>query len=623
MAVFSETIKLDDQVSAPAAKASGAMKKGSAEAKAWGAAMAAARAQAKALGDTTNAAAAGIGSSTAKIGASTKGVAKIFPNLTDKLMRTQGTITGLADAEAKASASSGGLQAELAELTGGLSIAVEVLGAVALGMGALVLAGVSLAISAAGAKQKIVTLFDALGEGKITGKQTVAMLDELGDQIGQTRDQLAPLAKGFLTMGITGTAALRSLTLAAASAGALAEGGAEKFTTMFGVINAAAETGSKLTIPFKKLEKQLQGVGLNIGDLAKEMGTTEAALTSGLKAGTVDAKKFGDALTAAATSKGAGPLANAGKQLGAIWAKATEDVTKMFEDIDVGPFLKEVKDMFAILGQGKPSGEALTKGIGGFFKQVFTLLTKVVPLAKHFLLDMIIYGLKAYIAVKPIIGAIKEFATSAEGAAIIGTVLSALWNVLKVVGVVIGVVVVAVLALWAAMIVVSVAVWTAVGAFLGLFDSVGSALGGWIASAAKAAYDFVAGLVSGIADGAGAVIGAVTGLADKATGAFKSALGIASPSKVMAGLGGHVAAGTAEGIEAGSDDVHGAASGMATAAVKGATSGGGGGDGGGAAKGATTINVTVQIDGAGKSAMDITQEMVSLVFERAALAAGV
>src|SRR5258708_3606870 len=111
----------------------------------------------------------------------------------------------------------------MAAATGGMSVVVEALGAVAAAFGALTLAGAAFAIKVSEAKGKLTGMFDALGEGKISGGQVIGMLDDLGDRIGQTRDQLAPLAKGFLTMGITGKDALQKLTLAAASAGALAE----------------------------------------------------------------------------------------------------------------------------------------------------------------------------------------------------------------------------------------------------------------------------------------------------------------------------------------------------------------------------------------------------------------
>ena len=522
----------------------------------------------------------------------------------------------------ESTSSSAGWQAELAEVTGGLSVVAEVAAGVAVAFGAVVIAGMSMAIEANEAKMKMLSLFDALGEGKITGKQTVAMLDELGDSIGQTRKALAPITQGFLTMGVTGSAQLRSLTLAAASAGALAEGGAAKFSTMFGVINAAAATGSKLTIPFKKLEKQLQGVGLNTTDLAVKMGMTEKALTAGLKAGTVDAKKFGDALTAAASEKGAGPLARAGASLGNVWARFQENITKMFENIDVGPFLDQVKSLFDIFGQGKASGQALTAGIGGFFKQVFSLATKVVPYIKRFLLDLVIYGLKAYLGLRPIIQWIKDLQKNTTFVTMFWTVMRGLGTAALVVGAAIAIVIAVVVGLALVLIGIQVAIVAVGGAILGFVASAGQALAGWAASAAGLAVDFVKGLVDGISNGASAVVGAVTNLAGGAKNAFKGALGIASPSKEMAKLGKFAGEGVAVGLDASTSKVASAAGDLGGSAL-GATAGGA--SGGGKGGGGITVNVAsgaIVIQGAGKGAEDLTEQAISLLFERIALAQG-
>ncbi len=604
MAVFVEEIQLKDGVSAPAKTASSALAKA-------GDVMGA---LSKSTFDAANAMKVGKES----IGAAIAGIKSAFTSLASGDVK--GAIQGVTDSIA-------GMAKLLDLVVPGLGEAVAAVIQIAGGLvgitAGLIKSGVEFAISSSEAKQQMLGLFDAMGGGLVTGAQTEEMIDGVKAKFGIAKDSLIGYTKQLQLLGVTDLGQLESGILALASASALVKGGDEALLSFRKKIDLAVQSGSNLKIATKQLA-QLSATGANVGDVAKTMGVSVEELTKNLAAGTVDAKKFGDALETTIITKGKGPLermaassANLKKLLSEAWGD-------LFEDVDVGPFMAEVKKLFDIFGQGTESGKALKDGIGGFFKQVFAILTKVVPLAKHFLLDMIIYGLKAYIALKPIVKTIKEFAASAEGAKIIGTVLSSLWTVLKAVGVAVLVVVGAVLGLWAAMVVVSVAVWTAVGAFLGFVAEAGGALAGWVSSAATAAYDFVAGLVTGIGNGASQVIGAVSGLADSATGAFKSALGIHSPSKVMMGLGGDVAEGTAQGIEGGSSDVHGAASGMAGAAVKGATSGGDA-SGGGSSKGG--VNVTVEagaitIDGAGKTALEITETMISLVFERVALGAG-
>jgi hypothetical protein len=66
----------------------------------------------------------------------------------------------------------------------------------------------------------------------------------------------------------------------------------------------------------------------------------------------------------------------------------------------------------------------------------------------------------------------------------------------------------------------------------------------------------ITGLAEGIAAGAGAVISAITGAVGGAISAAKSMLGIASPSKVFAGIGDNTAEGFAGGVEDSTDAAH-------------------------------------------------------------------
>jgi hypothetical protein len=242
---------------------------------------------------------------------------------------------------------------------------------------------------------------------------------------------------------------------------------------------------------------------------------------------------------------------------------------------------------------------------------------------KHFLLDIIIYGLKAYIFLKPIIAWFKELAANQTVIDAFNFALKVTGGLLAALAIAAGLVVMALLVVTAAFAgIVAGLVWLAqvIGEFIG---GTARALGEWVAGAATAAYDFVAGLVNGITSGAGMVIGAVTGLADSAVGAFKGALGINSPSTVMMGFGENMGEGVVGGVESTEGDVHGASSNLAGAAVNGMAAGAAATPAATPSGGGNTIHVTVMIDGAGKDAMSITQEMVSACFEQMALQAGV
>jgi len=697
MAVFTETIKLEDQVSGPAKAASNAVLD-------FGERMALAKAKTAEAKVGLAAAATGLDG----VGGAAMRSAKPLENLTDLMLKSQGSAKLVAKADAqivkqqksdeseKAKASSkataiatknaaelankmatvrdavtssvgamrsaftslaaGDVKGAVQGITDSVAGMAKMLDLVVPGLGqavsavisiagglvgltaGLIKSGAEFAISSNEAKKEMLGLFDAMGGGVVTGAKVEGVIDGLKAKFGISKDAMVEYTKTLMAMGRTDLTQLEGDLLAVSSAAALVKGGDKALLEMTKKIEAASAAGQGLKIPVKALA-QLSMTGANVGDVAKVMGVSVEKLTADLASGAVDAKKFGDALNTAIVTKGQGPLERMGASSGNLKKLLDEAWGDLFEDIDVAPFMQEVKKLFDIFGQGTKSGETLKAGIGGFFKEVFATATRVVPVVKHFLLDMVILGLKAYIALKPIVKTIKEFVNSAAGASVISTVLSSIWGVLKVIGVAVLVVVAAAVILWGAMIAVSVAVWTAVGAVLGFVAGAGAALTGWVTTAATAAYDFVAGLVGGIANGASQVIGAVTGLAGKATGAFKSALGIASPSKVMQGMGGHMTDGVAEGLDTGASDVQAASSGVASASVKGMAEGGGGAGGGASVKrmaeggggagggasgggGGAQISVTVLIDGAGKSALEITEEMVSSVFQRVALGAG-
>jgi hypothetical protein len=123
--------------------------------------------------------------------------------------------------------------------------------------------------------------------------------------------------------------------------------------------------------------------------------------------------------------------------------------------------------------------------------------------------------------------------------------------------------------------------------------------------------NLIAGLVEGIAGGAGSVIKALTGVVGGAVDAAKSALGIASPSKVFAEIGMNTAEGMAVGVEDGTGAVAGALETMVEppsadgAAPAASASGGGGG----------IYHITIQAPANGVEAMVqvVRETLTSLV----------
>jgi hypothetical protein len=516
------------------------------------------------------------------------------------------SLSGLMSAMTGGMTASSGMSAALDAMVPGLG---EVAGAAAGVVSAfasltvgVVEGAAAMAIQATQAKQAMISMFGALGGSEAAGRATEEMLTGLSEKIGITKDQLAPLTRSFMAMGITGTDALQRVTLAAASAQAIMgdPAAANTFEMLQKKIQLAAATGTQLKIPERALT-QLAQTGLTVDDIAKRMGVSAHTLGEQLKNGTVNASKFGDAMTTALIEKGAGPLERMGNSVENLKGMLSQSFSEMFADAGdaIGPFLAQVKDLFSIFSQTSESGKAMKTGIGGALKFIFDAATKVVPYIKHFFLDLMILSLKAYILLK---SHWSQITLAFKGVALVLGIIAA--------------VAVGATAVLAAPFIIGAAAVTAFGA--GLV---------WVAdkimkfgpTAIEAGKSFVTGLIDGISAGATAVADAVKGLASKATGAFKSALGISSPSKVMMSMGGHMASGVAEGLDAGQSQVASASADLGMTGAK-AMTGGGGASSGGGSTGPITIQITAP-NGV-TNALELTEVAVAALFERLMLQQG-
>lgn len=512
------------------------------------------------------------------------------------------------------------------------SAIISALGGIAGATVGLIQEGAKLALEQNALQASLIATYSAMGGSAEAGNELYEMTEKLAGQMPGLEKLIQSSTKTYAAMGLS-VEDVEGKVRATASAFALnGEKGASAFEKITKKVDAFAKTGQKITLPVKGLGS-LVDMGLNVDDVAKKMGISTAALGAQLKKGGANAAEFGKALQSALSEKGAGPLEKMGLEIGSQIDGLKKSFMDLFKGVDVEPFLKALKDLFSIFQEGKPAANTLHAGIVGGLNAVFAAATKVIPVVKHLFLQMIILGLKAYIFLFPIVKTIKQLWQQFHGTEILVMALKGL-------AIILGVVAAAVLLMVSPFIIAAAAtmafitnVSLIVGAVGGMIIDTIDALSGWVSGAVTMAGDFVQGLIDGITSGAGRVADAAKDLAKGAMTGVKSFLGISSPSKVMMQLGGHTAGGFAEGMNAGSDAVSSAASGMGGAAAGGAPSAkdfAGAGDssgksdsGGGSGKTVTIDVGGININGAGKSAEAITEEMISLIFERVAMQQGV
>ncbi len=228
-----------------------------------------------------------------------------------------------------------------------------------------------------------------------------------------------------------------------------------------------------------------------------------------------------------------------------------------FGGLNIEKLLGGFSTLVALFDSSTESGKALKFLFESLFQPIIDGAAGAIPSVERLFLQAEILALEAYIATKPyhsLIGALAEaFLITAQ---IIGGVLA-------------------------------VAIAGVVGAIAQVFGPIKLLVD-------LLGHDIIAGLVNGITAGATAVADAIGGVVTGGIKAAKHLLGIGSPSKVFAGIGGHTAEGFAQGVEGGAGDAQSALEAMVAApSSSGATAGGGSQFG--------NITIAINVDGKGQS----------------------
>lgn len=266
----------------------------------------------------------------------------------------------------------------------------------------------------------------------------------------------------------------------------------------------------------------------------------------------------------------------------------------LFSGLKIDALLEGLSTLVDTFDEGSASGQAIKVVFESLFQPLVDGAAGMVPKIRHAFLQFEILALKALIAIKPWGSTILKVG---EVIAVVGAVMLGVFAV--AIGVVVGLCgalvasIVAPIALFAAL-AAGVVYLSSVVIGLGV-DLVNGIVGGlqsaWTAasnfgaqilavlsnvSLVDAGAQIIAGLVAGITGGATAAVDAVSNVATSVIGAAKTALGIASPSKVFAEIGAYTAQGMEQGIEGSSGSVESAMSDLATPTTPsaGAASGG-------------------------------------------------
>jgi hypothetical protein len=310
----------------------------------------------------------------------------------------------LGEVEAKAKPAASGLE-KLAESAPGIAKVAAAVAAVGLALATvtaeLVKGGVETALEVRAFNAQMEATFDALGKGPDAGRRTVEMLDDVARSAPQSREKLAEWTRAIEKMGVTDLGKIRGELIATASAQAiLGDEGPAAYERLARKIHDAEEGHHKLTIASKELTKT---IGTNLADaVAQRMGVSLEKLEQGLKAGTIDATKFGNALEETLIAKGAKGLDAMWLQGGTLTKKLAETFGELFSGVDTTPLTDALRQLIGLLDQGSPSGEAMKDGITGAFNGIIRVLGSALTEAEVWFLTMERDALAVDVAFRPI-----------------------------------------------------------------------------------------------------------------------------------------------------------------------------------------------------------------------------
>lgn len=455
------------------------------------------------------------------------------------------------------------------------------------------------AISVSQEKDALAATFKALSTGTESGRELVDSLSEVAAKLPFAEGKTLAWGKALMSAGIEGKGLEVAVRAAAAATAIMGEEGGAALISMEKQLAAGGAAADALIKTVKEGGKKaavaLSAMGVTADDLAKALKVSPEHL----KTMTLTAEQLSAALEEALITKGAKSL----ELMGLTWKSITDKMHDAWEDLfeDLGsavtPFMTEIKSLFAEFSAGG-TAQGLTKSLlTAFFTQLFAIATKVTHAIHLGFLEIEIALLKVYIFMAPLINAFRQFAASEA-------FLTGLSVALKAIGILVLALLIPVAVITGGFIAFGTAVMTVVGAVI-------AALTWCVGDATRAGGEVINGFKIGLVNGASDIWNTMKMIASGAVSAFKSVLGIHSPSSVMRLQGQFTAQGAAMGIDDGAADVAAASGDMAQGAAdagssRTVTAKGAGGN---------VYNIVQNFYGSAKSMAEEAEEAVRRVLE--------
>jgi hypothetical protein len=452
----------------------------------------------------------------------------------------------------------------------------------------------------------------AAGSGKVN--EMSEALGRFGGPLGAIGQKATGVVAGFekLTgsMGAVAGAAVAATVILAALVAALVAGAVAAVSWAVGLADAArsqellsqgmagsVEGGAALEGTMRRLSKTVPLARSELdrmaADLAKS-GKSGDALTSALE----------EAAVAAARAKWGPAYARQLLSLDNQAAKLKRNLQDTFgKALNIEPGLVALDKFGDLLDADSAMGKTLSFAFGKLFQPMLDAAVRALPSIEAMLLGIAIGGLRVYVALKPVVALMDSLSPAAAN-----DTRSAMQRFGETLGEVVAVAAVVAYALLWPFIQIGKGIMDVITASQLLGAAISGAIGSVVAylssvSLSQIGTDLIQGLANGITAGASAVISAITGAVTGAIDTAKSLLGIASPSKVFAEIGGYTAEGFTGGVEDGTGEAQGAMTDLVAPPVAVGAAGGSG----------TVLNLSITINGRGEDDDGLVRKIADAV----------
>lgn len=432
----------------------------------------------------------------------------------------------------------------------------------------------------------------AMGE---LGEASKRMMGETGEKLGK----LTQFGEALAGLGPYGIAAAAGLAVLAAAlvavgkffvagvqasgqyrdemlkiAGAM-EGNVSAAKELQGTISAVSSASATSRDKITGFATSLANAGLQGAELKSALEAAAIASSAGGDQMANDfvksaeaAKKAGqsvDELSKKMKDKLGGVAAAQALSFGVQVEKLKENLTGLFSGADITPLLTAMQALLSIFDATSASGQSMRTTIGAAIEGLIGIV-----------LQAGIAMLKLYIAVKQNEAAWTTIKVVVAGiAAVFGLLAAALAIVVGgIAGA--GALIIGPFVLAAGLVVEMIsAIASAASSLWSAITSPIQTAKAWLSSLSLSSIgtDLIMGLINGIVGAGGGIGSSLTNIVKSGIAAAKSALGIASPSRVFADIGMNTGAGMVQGLDASADSVEESTSGLADAAITGAAAG--------------------------------------------------